>query len=226
MPKKNFNLGLLGKKYKDEIYIFDEFKTGETNEPLQIKKSIGGIYNFEKNKNLKLHYLEDGETQAKIISDLKKSSRTSILQSTKKYHLPPIKYSSLDWLHVAYLDDVNYSQFSFEVPTSVDFCKSGSREKYLEILKRCDLIFDSRERKYLYKNIKIKKPIIFHDPYGCECVIEQKIVESQCAEPIKNLNVNGAGDIFAGIFIEKFRNIGLKAAITATPIEVKNYLTK
>jgi hypothetical protein len=228
MQKKNFNLGLLGKKYKDKTYIFDKFKISETNEPVKIIKSLGGIYNFKKikNKNLKFNYFEDGETKATIISDLNSSTRTSILENTKSFDLQDINYSCIDWLHVSYLDDISYLKFNFKTPTSVDFCKNGNREKHLDILKKCSLIFDSRERKHLYKNIKIKTPIIFHDPQGCECIINNEISKSYSLLPIKNVNVNGLGDIFAGIFIEKFYNIGLDYAINYTSHEVKNYLIK
>jgi len=46
MKKKNFKLGLFGKKYVDEIYTVDKFSTGETNYSSGTEKRLGGIYNI------------------------------------------------------------------------------------------------------------------------------------------------------------------------------------
>lgn len=222
------NLGLLGKKYLDTTYYFNNFSLSETNIPCKVVKSHGGIFNFKKiDKEINFHFFEKGLTQAKIISDLKTSTRTSILKKTKDYKTPNIRYSSIDWLHISYLDDItDIDNIKFEVPVSVDFCKNENRAKYLDTLNKCSLIFDSRERKYLYKNINIKTPIIFHDPYGCECIINQQIVHTFSCEPIKNINVNGAGDIFCGFFIYYLYNNNMKTAISKSCAETTNILQK
>lgn len=218
MQATNFSLGLFGKKYLDTIYHFNDFCLSETNIPYKMSKSFGGIYNFQKiNKKINFHYFEDGITEAKIISDSKTSTRTSILEKTKNYTSPNIKYSSIDWLHVSYLDDVkNIKDINFKIPISVDFCKNENRRKYLDILNKCSLVFDSRERKPLYKDLNINTPIIFHDPYGCECVINEKIIYSHSSDPVKNLDVNGAGDIFCGIFLYDYYNKSLEEAVKFT----------
>tara|TARA_A100000171_G_C2129059_1_gene145445 strand:+ start:784 stop:1470 length:687 start_codon:yes stop_codon:yes gene_type:complete len=228
MPQTNFNLGLFGKKYLDTNYYIDNFHLSETNIPYKINKSSGGIYNFKKiNKKINFYYFEDGITEAKIISDLKTSTRTSILEKTKNNSKVNIKHSLIDWLHISYLDDLkNIKCIDYKNPISVDFCKNEDRKKYVDILNKCEFIFDSRERKPLYKNLNISGPIIFHDPYGCECVINNKIIYSYSCSPLKNINVNGAGDLFCGIFLYYAYNNDIATAIEKSCEETTKILKK
>ena len=229
MSNKNFKLGLFGKKYLDEMYYFDKFEISETNIANKVDSNIGGIYNFKKilNKKIKFHFFEDGERHVKILNDRKNSTRTSILQKSLKNKHCAIIYPLLDWLHISYIDDLdNLDQIVFDKPTSIDFCRTQKRENYADIIDKCLLVFDSRERKKLYSNISLSTPIILHDENGCECIINGKKTFSQNIIPIKNLNVNGAGDIFAGIFIDKYYNCSLSEALNYTCTSTANYLKK
>ena len=216
MQMKNFNLGLFGKKYFDTIYYFNKFKLSETNIPYKIEQNIGGIYNFKKILNNKINYFcfKNGETHAKIISDLKTSSRTSILTNSTNAELIDINYDEIDWIHISYIDDLeNIESVLDKKPISIDFCKEENRKKYLNIINKSKIVFDSRERRHLYNDLKTKTPIILHDPFGCECLVNNKIIYSQKCKPIKGMHVNGAGDIFCGIFLYTLYNKSLKEAI-------------
>tara|TARA_Y100001963_G_C6461359_1_gene300283 strand:- start:23 stop:463 length:441 start_codon:yes stop_codon:yes gene_type:complete len=116
-----------------------------------------------------------------------------------------------DWLHLSYLDDFeNYKNLNtINKPISVDFCTNNNREQYLKILKKCHIIFESRERKDLYSNMCISTPIIFHDEQGIEVVKNNKTVHKDTMVPIDNVDVNGAGDIYAAIFIDNYQNKGI-----------------
>ena len=109
---------------------------------------------------------------------------------------------------------------------SLDFCTLNPREDYIKIIKKSALVFDSRERKHLYNNLNFDTPLILHDKNGCECLIEGRVIGEGFTNPQDNLHVNGAGDIFAGIFIEKFYTNGLRCAIAETSEETKNHLLR
>tara|TARA_E500000318_G_scaffold50290_3_gene47104 strand:+ start:49 stop:750 length:702 start_codon:yes stop_codon:yes gene_type:complete len=229
MKSKNFKLGLYGKKYIDKMYYFDDFRLSETNFAKKISYSEGGIYNFKKinNNKLKLYFFEDGHRTVKIINDKKTSTRTSILDQIISDNYSKINYAKLDWLHVSYLDDIEHKHnITFECPTSVDFCNTENRENYSKIIDRCSLVFDSRERKSIYKNLNTNTPIILHDPLGCECIINNKIKYSFSSKKVKNLYVNGAGDIFCGIFLLHYYNLGIQAAIEKSCFETTKNLIK
>ena len=229
MSNKNFKLGLYGKKYLDEMYYFDSFKLSETNSPKKIGLNIGGIYNFKKilNKKLKLYFFEDGERIVKIINDKKTSTRTSILDKSYTNDHACIIYPRIDWLHVSYLDDIDKtSNITFERPTSIDFCDTKNRKIYADVIDKCTLVFDSRERKSLYRDINTSTPIILHDPQGCECIVNNKIQYSFQSKKIKNLYVNGAGDIFCGIFLWNYYNLGMQVAMSKTCTQTTENLIK
>ena len=86
------------------------------------------------------------------------------------------------------------------------------------------MVFDSRERKFLYKNLKFDTPLILHDEFGCECIINDKVVYQEKITPLKKINVNGAGDIFAGLFIDLYLNSGIKIATKNCSSLTKNII--
>ena len=163
MKKKNFKLGLFGKKYIDEIYTVDKFSIGETNYSSDSEKRLGGIYNIGRLniKNIETAIVEEGSVHALIINETKKSKRSSILsypQSYKVDYNSLLKLHSCDWIHIAYIDDIDYCGTNVEtfinlheIPISLDFCTLNERSDYSHLIDRSALIFDSRERKNLYK---------------------------------------------------------------------------
>lgn len=224
---KNFRLGLFGKKYKDTIINLDNFITGESNFAKHIQKKLGGIYNIKRSfiKDIDFEIFEEGEVDVLIINEIEKSIRSSILSDPISYKELQIS-SKIDFLHVCYIDDVHTLDFiDFEKnKVSVDFCTLKNRIDYLDVLKKCELIFDSRERKFLYKDVLISTPIILHDENGCECIINGKKVSESKIVPEKGIVKNGAGDIFAGIFLKKYFYKNIQTAINETANETKEYL--
>ena len=205
-------LCLLGKQYDDTIMIVNSLKQGETNDCAALRQKKGGVYNFFEAKMDKwiLNPLTCGIKKAYIISNKETSTRTSIVvdeeKSTISFEEVQRINNYFDWMHVCYIDDMEcYSELrDIEIPFSLDFCTDKPRAPFFYLLNRAEIVFDSRERKYLYDNIFINTPIIFHDESGFEVVVDGSIVHSESITPLKNLNVNGAGDIYAGRFLEHY----------------------
>lgn len=218
------NLFLFGKKYIDTIMFIDNNKSGETNICNNVVEKYGGVFNFTEAgmKNMKLSVITSGKKKAYIVSDRKISQRTSYVFGSQKAKLE-IKTinminSTADWLHVAYVDDIECYRDLEKIKKSfsIDFCTDQPREKFVKIMNLASVIFDSRERKHLYDNLSLDTPIIFHDEYGIEVVKKNETVCEQKNTPVFNLDVNGAGDIYAAIFLDNYSKINVaKSAITA-----------
>jgi hypothetical protein len=226
------SLGLIGKEYKDTILSSPSFIEGETNICSSYLKRKGGIYNFPNLKfpSLKFKIYANGSRDAFIINNTKLSKRTSFTVLKKESKISKLEINDINkkcnWIHVSYIDDIEDYQelFNLSIPMSLDFCTTQPREKYLKLIKKSSLIFDSRERKGLYSKISINNPLILHDEKGCELIINKNIAQKGFTKPKKNLNVNGAGDIFAGIFINNYYNLNIEHAIRTTPESVTNAL--
>ena len=228
------NLFVCGKKYLDTILVVDSVVLGETNKCSNVVKKNGGMYNLLEieYKNWKINPMICGQKEAFIISDKGKSVRTSLVNDIdpsifNKEQVDDIK-NNCDWLHVCYVDDLECWENlnNFNVNYSLDFCTEKSRKKYESILNNAQVIFDSRERKHLYKNLLIKVPIVLHDENGFEIVLSGDIIHTEINIPLKNLNVNGAGDLFAGLFIENYFNLGLIESSRIAMKETTNMLRK
>ena len=227
-----YNVALFGKKYEDTIITTNSMLEGETNSCNFIQKKLGGVYNFLDNKSKNITYcpITSGVKKAYIINNKEKSKRTSFVFDKNENDLLDSdiisKINVADWLHMCYIDDINNYNFinKINIPISIDFCTAKPRKKYLDIMNKSRFVFDSRERKNLYDDIEISTPIIFHDEYGLEICVRNKVVYSEKNNPISNLEVNGAGDMFAAIFIENnFYHSANQSAKTAM-LETTKYL--
>ena len=110
----------------------------------------------------------------------------------------------MDWAHFSYIDDLENIEnlLNLTIPHSIDFCMNKSRTSYVKHMNNASIVFDSRERKELYKDIHIETPLILHDEQGCEIIINGKKQQEWFCVPLKGLNVNGAGDVYAKYFIQ------------------------
>jgi hypothetical protein len=229
MKKKNFKIGLFGKCYKDNIFTISKFKKGETNIPVSSVSQRGGIYNIDRLKipGIKTKTFDEGKVNSIIINELDSSKRSSILHNSSTFENKDTSWkSNYDWIHIAYVDDIDpvyLNDFSHE-NVSVDFCTLNPRKKYRSIIDECSLVFDSRERKPLYSDIKTSTPLILHDEYGCECIKNGKITYFSTIKPVKGLEVNGAGDIFCGIFLSQLYNLNLEEAVKTSCQKTTDYL--
>ena len=219
---------LFGKKYMDTIMFVNCIKQGETNQCKNVIQKVGGLNNFYEVdfESWNIQSIFSGQKEAYIVSDRSNSQRTSYVFGNSKSTFDLDKILSLStehsWLHVCYIDDVEcHSEISrLDIPFSLDFCTDSPRHPYREVMSRASIIFDSRERKKLYEDLDLDTPLILHDEYGIEIIQNKKIIFEEKNTPIMNIDVNGAGDIFAAIFIKNYATLSLfesaKLAMTKT----------
>ena len=213
----NINLHLIGKKYLDTLLYVDNLNLSETNETKQVRECLGGIYNIKDLDSVSPIYSPVGEKRAIVISEKEKSRRTSIVREVKSmkakdsYNLCKNLVVNSDWTHVAYIDDVALPHTL--QPNSVDFSTSKDRRRFSKKLNKCILAFDSRERKHLYNGLDLDTIIVLHDEHGCEAIFKNLVICKYENNPVKNLHVNGAGDIFAAVFIREYLKSNLTSAV-------------
>ena len=228
------NLYLLGKRYDDTILYVDDVRFNETNTCTKIKQRFGGINNLDdiELKKVIVSYMHRGSKEAYILSDPFTSTRTSFVLTKKSSLISKddcnLINDNADWLHICYLDDIeDYQNLqSIKVPYSIDFCTNKPREQYFNILSRANVLLDSRERKYLYDNIIIDVPLILHDENGVEIIKMGKTIFTKNNTPVLNLNVNGAGDIFAALFIKNFATYDIFKSASEAMLETTSILIK
>lgn len=203
-------IGIVGKRYEDVKLYTERNQIGESNNCLIHEESLGGMYNFRstEKENFDLIMMESGIKKAYIVEDKTMSTRTSYTYTSKPSIIDNSlteKLNCLDWVHFAYLDDLEDIENIKKItkPYSIDFCMNKDRLSYSCYIDAASIVFDSRERKSLYDSINTDTPIIFHDEKGCEVVIDGKIICEHFCETLKNISVNGAGDIFAKYFLKK-----------------------
>ena len=214
------NLGLIGKKYIDTILYTKSFELGETNNISSKRSRLGGMYNIYNIEGIDPIYYPIGEKYATIISEPR--TRTSIVEDSNLNTVKSLDLGNLDlglfgegnedWYHVMYIDDIDFQIEKNDEPMSLDFCTTDSRSKYIDYINQSEFVFDSRERKKLYSDILTETPIILHDENGCECIILGSVHFKSSVKPLKDIHVNGAGDIFAATFIKEYLENGLESA--------------
>ena len=227
-------LFLFGKKYLDTILFVNGIKDGETNKCSNVVEKIGGFNNFNEVDvhPWKIFPMYSGSKKAYIVSDKSTSTRTSYVFDQTESFIYPSEAKSLinqkDWLHISYIDDVEcYANFyQLNIPYSVDFCTDKSREPYFNIMNKANIVFDSRERKHLYKNMQMATPLILHDENGVEVIKLGKVIFEAKNTAIPNLNVNGAGDIFAALFLKYFTSLDVFKSAEKAMVETTNTLLK
>jgi sugar/nucleoside kinase (ribokinase family) len=227
-----YNVALYGKRYNDTILEVETINLGETNCGLAHYKKTGGIYNMLNNniKNITFNVFEDGLKKAFIISERERSERSSVVYDVNPSDVSENTINTInkncDWMHICYLDDIeNYKNFkNIDIKYSIDFCTTTDRSKFLSLMESASVIFDSHERKLLYADINIDTPIILHDKNGISIVVKNKTIYNEKLQPIKNLNVNGAGDLYASIFISEHINNDIITAASNAMKRTKLYL--
>lgn len=232
IQRKNHSLIVCGKKYFDTIIETQNIQLNETNYYTSLQKIIGGYNNFNEVNflNYTLHCHRIGLKKAYIICDIANSTRMSFVKNTEASIISKkdIEYlNTASWVHFAYIDDFeDYLSVQNIVSNfSLDFCTSSAdRTKFIQLINQAKIIFDSRERKNMYCSIRTKTPIIFHDPFGVEIVVDGNSV--CCVEniPIEGLNVNGAGDILAGFIIDQWGYMYIKDNLVNAILKTKNKL--
>jgi len=227
-------LVLFGKKYMDTIMFVNSVKDGETNQCHDVVETIGGLNNFyeAKIKSWNIRPISSGSKKAYIVSDKLLSNRTSYVFDQTKSTVSSEEIKTIEeqgeWLHLCYTDDIEcyYKFCNIKLPYSLDFCTDKPREQYFAIMNKAEVIFDSRERKCLYKSIFVNTPLILHDEHGFEIIINGKVIFKEGNKSLPNLNVNGAGDLFAALFIEHYNSFGLIESSKRAMVETTATLIK
>ena len=221
---------LFGQKYTDYIYdIGSELKLGTRNHAQAFRTQLGGIYNIKRFGIANTNYVckTFGETDAVIIQEISQSRRTSITRYTNEEDLT-LEVTPCHWAHIAYIDDTAAlpNIDGFNVPVTYDFCTANDRTLYEDLINKSEFIFDSRENKHLYSKLDTDKRIVLHDPYGSEVLCKGKVSHKQEITPIKKIAVNGAGDLFAAIFIHLCMEEDFETAADYTTHLTKDFMLR
>ena len=226
-------IALIGKRYEDICLSVDTNTIGETNNISNTDVRLGGIHNFLNTKEISdnIALYEIGVKTAYILKDLSHSKRTSYTSTKEKSLISDNlieELNSFSWAHFCYIDDLENIENlkNLKIPHSFDFCMNKSRSSFVQYINNAKLIFDSRERKDLYRGLDIQVPIILHDERGCEIMTKEKIECSFNCETLKNLDVNGAGDMYAKNFLINllYKNNSLKTSTKLAMHETTEYL--
>jgi hypothetical protein len=120
-------------------------------------------------------------------------------------------YPTADWHHIAYINQIVDTSFIKEINSgiiSADITKENP-EKCIENLQYLDFLFISKED--LFDNIsniakKTKGWVISHDPSGSTYSDGNEVFEYKIPLDyiLSNVNVLGAGDMFASSFISEY----------------------
>ena len=218
---------LLGKRYEDRIFTLNILNVGETNVCSSYKERRGGAYNLVDANVDGIDFVPiiRGSKAAFVINDRASSARTSIVLNNEPSMYDSEDLKSLnddcDWVHVSYIDDIEQYDVLLNIPhpISIDFCTVKPREEFIDIIKKAEIVFDSRERRFLYSNLRIATPIILHDENGTEIMQSGITTATIDMTPVDNLEVNGAGDVYAANFIKNYKIYGI---IKAAKIAMSN----
>ena len=224
---------LLGKEYTDVLLSVPDVIIGETNLCDTKKTALGGVNNIPPALGPEVLYSIEtrGKKDAFIINDTYKSQRTAFVINKEPALLTPgdiESFAAFEWAHIAYADDFEDIDKipDLKIPYSLDFCTLNNRAPYRDIIENATLVFDSRERRDLYSSLDVSSLFVFHDEYGVEVVKNKNILFSVSMTPIRGLEVNGAGDLFAGYFIKNNFNLDIIEAATVSMEETTQHLQR
>lgn len=178
-------------------------------------KSVGAIGNvwqmlskLSPNYQINIEPTRIGE--ALILVNKKKAERSSIANLNLQKRKPYI--TSASWSHILYINELEDLSFVEEISKtggiiSADTCK-GKILSNLDVLKYVDFLFISDEDLFMELNelTKIVKGwVILHNKGGSTCSNGDKTFNVK-VPVIDDINVLGAGDMFAGSVIHSILN--------------------
>ena len=198
------------------------------------RTELGGMHNFKEAKldGWKINFAETGVKKAYIVSNRNLSQRTSYVSDVIQAEVSTAAINDInsesDWLHVCYIDDIEcYNKIqNVNIKYSLDFCTDTPRESFSDVINNAEVVFDSMERKCLYKNKNFFTPIVLHSERGTEVLVNNEVVSRESMVPLSGLDVNGAGDIFAAKFIENYDNFNLAKVARIAMLETTKILIK
>lgn len=198
-------------------------------------KSVGGLGNVwlmlsKICENYQINVEPTNIGEALILVNKKKSERASIANLNQTKREPIIRDS--EWSHILYVNELDNLSFIKEVSeksniVSIDVCK-GKKFNQLSILKYVDYFFISDEDLFIDVNslaAKTKGWIILHHKGGSKCI--NKNISFEINTPIiDNINVLGAGDMFAAAVINSILNTVDKSNLQLNIKEAHNITSK
>jgi len=113
------------------------------------------------------------------------------------------------WHHIMYLNQLNELEFIDEIKSGVisaDISTSQNFDKIYPFLNKIDFLFISDEDLIVdIKELseKVKGRVILHYPAGSTVTDGKEVLKTE-TEVVSNVNVLGAGDIFAASFISSY----------------------
>jgi len=148
--------------------------------------------------------------EALILVNKEKAERASIANLNLKNRTPIIRESS--WSHILYINELDDLSFIKEARKksniiSTDICK-GRVLKDLSVLKYIDYFFISDEDLFMDMNelaSKVRGWVILHDKGGSTCMNCERSFNIKMPV-IDNINVLGAGDMFAAAVMSTILN--------------------
>lgn len=197
---KNFDVSLYGHLSYDRI--FNQFK--EVNSV----GCMGNVWNrlISLDPSLKINISPTALGEALIYVDDNQCKRASIANLNLKTLTEPKSLPSSRWNHILYLNELDndlswMNRIPEEEIISADVCK-GKPIK-LDLLKKLDYLFISDED--LFHSIEeltshTKGWVIMHHKSGSHCSNGVENFDVRI-EPLNDINVLGAGDIFAASVI-------------------------
>jgi len=198
MIAKNFELDLLiaGNATTDTVFYPDKAP--------QIK--FGGIYNLQEInfRPLKVEYQPFEFGSADIFIDRwdQDSPKQVVRVSLNDGHRVP-DWKPAKWTHIAYANALRFYPFEKTGIVSVDLCAGKSFQS--PYLKMADYVFVSDDEFNPF-DINTKATIIAHSPTQVKVITSGNVIHDEKMSYINCINPLGAGDVFAGRFIESKLN--------------------
>jgi hypothetical protein len=206
--------------------IINEFNNYET---------LGGIANVWdslnriSNKN-EIYLIPCSIGDAIVLVDTEKNTRVGRANFNRISKKPNIINS--DWSHIAYLNQLIDKEFIYDIKegyVSADLSKENP-EISINYLSQIDFLFCSKEDLFMDISELAKKTrgwVISHDPEGSISSNGTEVFEYKIPKKYKlnNVNVLGAGDMFAACFINNMLSKKtIKDSIKKSHIQTSNLL--
>lgn len=173
--------------------------------------SIGGIANvwdslLKLNNKLVIDIVPTAIGNAIIIVNTNCNTRIGRANFNLETHIP--KIVKAEWNHIAYLNQLNDTSFISNLfgIVSADLSKE-TPERVIDSLKYLDYLFLSKEDLFMdiLELAKLTKGwVVAHDPAGSIYSNGETVYEFNIPKEfiLHNINVLGAGDMFAACFID------------------------
>ena len=185
--------------------VFDNIEDGNKD-----TYSIGGIVNVWKalkeiDRNLCVYVCPTNIGKSHITIDRKNSLRQSLSVLNENDVCIKIKQSTIS--HIAYLNEIPYPSFIHDLKGCVTADICSGKKIDISLFPNIKLLFVSEEDIGLIENLHtFKETLVIHGPKASSLNSGHYYRRYLHSEYLENINVLGAGDYFAAIFISNMLN--------------------